>query len=124
MVVNKMSKTLQKDSKYARADTNGDSVLSDAELDAELSREQKRIRMDNADKKADQIRVLIWFQSIATVVFVAILTFPEFVPESRLDHLVSVSTTFIIAQLGIIGSYIAGNTIEKVKENGNGTRDH
>mgnify|MGYP001335635070 FL=1 len=124
MVVNKMSKTLQKDSKYARADTNGDSVLSDAELDAELSREQKRIRMDNADKKADQIRVLIWFQSIATVAFVAILTFPEFVPESRLDHLVSVSTTFIIAQLGIIGSYIAGNTIEKVKENGNGTRDH
>tara|TARA_R110002020_G_scaffold73546_1_gene188697 strand:- start:10874 stop:11248 length:375 start_codon:yes stop_codon:yes gene_type:complete len=124
MVVNKMSKTLQKDSKYARADTNGDSVLSDAELDAELAREQKRIRMDNADKKADQIRVLIWFQSIATVAFVAILTFPEFVPESRLDHLVSVSTTFIIAQLGIIGSYIAGNTIEKVKENGNGTRDH
>ena len=119
-----MSKTLQKDSKYARADTNGDSVLSDAELDAELSREQKRIRMDNADKKADQIRVLIWFQSIATVAFVAILTFPEFVPEARLDHLVSVSTTFIIAQLGIIGSYIAGNTIEKVKENGNGTRDH
>tara|TARA_R100001224_G_scaffold28849_1_gene15803 strand:+ start:117 stop:491 length:375 start_codon:yes stop_codon:yes gene_type:complete len=124
MVVNKMSKTLQKDSKYAKADTNGDSVLSDAELDAELAREQKRIRMDNADKKADQIRVLIWFQSIATVAFVAILTFPEFVPESRLDHLVSVSTTFIIAQLGIIGSYIAGNTIEKVKENGNGTRDH
>ena len=124
MVVNKMSKTLQKDSKYARADTNGDSVLSDAELDAELAREQKRIRMDNADKKADQIRILIWFQSIATVAFVAILTFPEFVPESRLDHLVSVSTTFIIAQLGIIGSYIAGNTIEKVKENGNGTRDH
>ena len=124
MVVNKMSKTLQKDSKYAKADTNGDSVLSDVELDAELAREQKRIRMDNADKKADQIRLLIWFQSIATVAFVAILTFPEFVPESRLDHLVSVSTTFIIAQLGIIGSYIAGNTIEKVKENGDGTRNH
>ena len=70
--------------------------------------------MENADKKADQIRMLIWFQSVATVLFVAILTFPEFVPESRLDHLVSVSTTFIIAQLGIIGSYIAGTTIEKV----------
>ena len=111
-----MAKTLEKGSKYAKADTNGDSVLSDAELDAELAREQKRIRMENADKKADQIRMIIWFQSIAKVAFVAILTFPEFVPESRLDHLVSVSTTFIIAQLGIIGSYIAGTTIEKVKE--------
>ena len=110
-------KKLEKGSVWAKADTNGDNILSDAELDAQLEREQKRIRMDNADKKADQIRLLIWFQSIATVAFVAILTFPEFVPETRLDHLVSVSTTFIIAQLGIIGSYIAGNTIEKVKEN-------
>ena len=116
MDVVKMTKTLQKDSKYAKADKNGDSVISDSELDAELARESKRIRMENADKKADQIRMVIWFQSVATVLFVAILTFPEFVPESRLDHLVSVSTTFIIAQLGIIGSYIAGTTIEKVKE--------
>jgi hypothetical protein len=116
MDVYKMTKTLQKDSKYAKADTNGDSVLSDSELDAQLAREEKRIQIENMDKKSDSIRVLIWFQSVATVLFVAILTFPEFVPESRLDHLVPVSTTFIIAQLGIIGSYIAGTTIEKVKE--------
>ena len=32
-----MTKTLQKDSKYAKADTNGDSVLSDSELDARIS---------------------------------------------------------------------------------------
>ena len=114
MDVFKMTKTLQKDSKYAKADTNGDSVLSDS--DAQLAREEKRIQIENMDKKSDSIRVLIWFQSVATVLFVAILTFPEFVPESRLDHLVPVSTTFIIAQLGIIGSYIAGTTIEKVKE--------
>ena len=59
MDVFKMTKTLQKDSKYAKADKNGDSVISDSELDAELARESKRIRMENADKKADQIRMLI-----------------------------------------------------------------
>tara|TARA_X000001036_G_scaffold132720_2_gene125612 strand:+ start:3837 stop:4187 length:351 start_codon:yes stop_codon:yes gene_type:complete len=115
-----MDKKLDPNSRFHKADTNGDHVLTDAELDAELAREEKRIQIENMDKKSDSIRILIYFQSISTVVFVAILTFPEFVPESRLDHLVSVSTTFIIAQLGIIGSYIAGTTIEKVKENKEG----
>ena len=106
-------KTLEPDSKYNKADTNGDNVISDRELDLVL--EEKRLKIDDDNKKRDMIRALIWFQSIATVLFVAVLTFPEFVPESRLDHLVGVSTTFIIAQLGIIGSFIAGTTIEKVK---------
>ena len=109
-------KKLEKDSKYNQADANGDNVISDRELDLLL--EEKKLKIDDDNKKRDMIRALIWFQSIATIVFVAVLTFPEFVPESRLDHLVGVSTTFIIAQLGIIGSFIAGTTIEKVKGQG------
>ena len=106
-------KTLEPDSKYNKADTNNDNVISDRELDLVL--EEKRLKIDDDNKKRDMIRALIWFQSVATIAFVAVLTFPEFVPESRLSHLVGVSTTFIIAQLGIIGSFIAGTTIEKVK---------
>ena len=108
-------KKLDPKSKYNEADINNDGIITKEELDDQLSREERRIKMENADKKADQIRVLIWFQSIATVAFVAVLTFPNFVPESRLDALVSISTTFIISQLGIIGSFIAGTTIEKIK---------
>ena len=50
-----MKKTLEKDSAWSKADTNGDNVVSDAELDAALAREEKRIRMDNNDKKEDQL---------------------------------------------------------------------
>ena len=112
-------KKLDPESKLNKADTNGDNIVTDAEiarLDAELDREERRIRMDNADKKEDQIRVLIWFQSIATVAFVAVLTFQELVPESRLDHLVGVSSTFIISNLGIIGSYIGASAWTKSRE--------
>ena len=112
-------KKLDPESKLNKADTNGDNIVTDAEiarLDAELDREERRIRMDNADKKEDQIRILIWFQSIAIVAFVAVLTFPEFVPESRLDHLVGVSSTFIISNLGIIGSYIGASAWTKSRE--------
>ena len=111
-------KTLEKDSAWSKADTNGDNVVSDAELDAALAREEKRIRMDNNDKKEDQIRLLIWFQSVCTVAFVIVLVIPEVIPESRLDHLAGISSTFIISNLGIIGSYIGASAWTKAKENG------
>ena len=113
-----MKKTLEKDSAWSKADTNGDNVVSDAELDAALAREEKRIRMDNNDKKEDQIRLLIWFQSVCTVSFVIVLVIPEVIPESRLDHLAGISSTFIISNLGIIGSYIGASAWTKSKENG------
>ncbi len=116
--VDEPQKKLDPKSRFHKADTNGDHVLTDEELDAELAREERRIRMENSDKKEDQIRLLIWFQSIATVAFVAILTVPEFVPESRLQHLASVATTFLISQLGIIGGYVGANAWAKSKENG------
>tara|TARA_B100001029_G_scaffold139335_1_gene118599 strand:+ start:1456 stop:1803 length:348 start_codon:yes stop_codon:yes gene_type:complete len=111
-----LTKKLDPKSRFSKADTNGDNILTDEELDAELNREERRIRMENSDKKEDQIRLLIWFQSIATVLFVAILTIPEVVPESRLDHLVGVATTFILSQLGIIGGYVGANAWAKSKE--------
>jgi len=118
VVAHKMKKTLEKDSAWSKADTNGDNVVSDAELDAALAREEKRIRMDNNDKKEDQIRLLIWFQSICTVAFVIVLVIPEVIPESRLNHLAGISSTFIISNLGIIGSYIGASAWTKAKENG------
>ena len=109
-----MKKTLEKDSAWSKADTNGDNVVSDAELDAALAREEKRIRMDNNDKKEE----LIWFQSVCTVAFVIVLVIPEVIPESRLNILAGISSTFIISNLGIIGSYIGASAWTKAKENG------
>jgi|TARA_X000001388_G_C2222039_1_gene119654 hypothetical protein len=113
-------KKLEKGSAWAKADTNGDNILSDAEINAEmakLSREETRLRIQDDNAKRDMIRMLIWFQTICTTVVVAILIFPEFVPESRLDHLIPVSTTFILSQFGCISGFILGTTIEKVKAN-------
>lgn len=106
-------KTLEADSKYNKADTNGDNVISDRELD--LAIEEKKLRIQDDNSKRDMIRHLIWFQSICTTLVVGILIFPELVPESRLDHLIPVMTTFILSQFGCISGFILGTTIEKVK---------
>tara|TARA_R110001592_G_scaffold339976_1_gene627934 strand:- start:38 stop:385 length:348 start_codon:yes stop_codon:yes gene_type:complete len=106
-------KRLDPQSKFNKADVNGDDVISDTELDLVIEEKKLRIQDDNA--KRDMIRHLIWFQTICTTVVVGILIFPEFVPESRLDHLIPVSTTFILSQFGCISGFILGTTIEKIK---------
>ena len=113
-----MAKKLQPDSRFASADINNDGVCTDEELNAQLDREERRIRMENNDKKDDMIRHLIWFQSICTTLVVAALIFPELIPESRLQHLVGIASTFILSQLGIIGGFVGANAWSKSKENG------
>ena len=110
-------KKLEKGSAWNDLDANQDGIISDNEIDARLAREEKRLRIDDDNKKRDMIRALIWFQTICTTIVVGILIFPEFVPESRLDHLIPVSTTFILSQFGCISGFILGTTIEKVKAN-------
>ncbi len=112
-----MKKTLEKNSRFAKADVNSDGCLTDDEIDHQLEVEEKRLRIQDDNAKRDMIRRLIWFQTICTTVVVGILIFPEFVPESRLDHLIPVSTTFILSQFGCISGFILGTTIEKVKAN-------
>ena len=112
-----MIKKLDKNSRFHKADANGDHILTDEEIDAQLAREEKRLRIQDDNAKRDMIRALIWFQTICTTIVVGILIFPEFVPESRLDHLIPVSTTFILSQFGCISGFILGTTIEKVKAN-------
>ena len=52
-----MSKTLQADSIWAEADTDGDGVVTDAEI--ELF--ERRVRFENEDKKEDAQRNMAWF---------------------------------------------------------------
>ena len=49
-----MSKKLQKDSKYEVADSDGDGIVTDAEMD----RHATWIRLENEDKQADTQRMM------------------------------------------------------------------
>ena len=54
-----MTKKLEKGSAWDKADTNGDNIITDAELDAQLAREERKLRMENNDKK--KISKGTWF---------------------------------------------------------------
>ena len=50
-------KKLQKDSEYAHLDLDGDGIVTDEELDLD----ERMMRLENEDKKADAQRNMAWF---------------------------------------------------------------
>ena len=62
-------KKLQVDSKYAMADTDGDGIITDEEMD----RHERWIRLENEDKLMDTQRVMAWLAMSVTIVAVLII---------------------------------------------------
>ena len=57
-------KTLENGSKYESFDADGDGVVTDAELeqaDKTMELEQKRLEIENRDKREDAQRAMAWF---------------------------------------------------------------
>ena len=104
-------KTLQKDSKYAKADTNGDGIVSDKELEIR----ERMVLLENRDKK----RHLVWFSAITVTVFIIVLMTPV-VPIDRIDHLSGIGEIWILSNMGIIGSFIGFNQLAKRGNKGEG----
>jgi hypothetical protein len=57
-------KTLENGSKYESLDTDGDGIISDAEMaqaDKLMDIEEKRLMIENRDKREDSQRNMAWF---------------------------------------------------------------
>ncbi len=101
-------KKLEKGSKYAKADTNGDGIVSDKELEIK----ERMVLLENRDKKEDQQRWLVWFSAITVTVFIVVLMTP-FIPIERIDHLSGIAEIWILSNMGIIGSFIGFNQLAR-----------
>ena len=101
-------KTLEKGSKYETADTNGDNIVSDKELEIK----ERMILLENRDKKEDQQRWLVWFSAMTVTAFIVVLMTP-LIPIDRIDHLSGIAEIWILSNMGIIGSFIGFNQLAK-----------
>ena len=111
-----MTKKLEKGSAWDKADTNGDNIITDAELDAQLAREERKLRMENNDKKEDQLRYMVWFSMVTVTGLIVAVLIPGLIPVERLDHIGPILSTFLISNMGVIGSFIAMSAWSKTKE--------
>ena len=101
-------KKLQKGSIWEEADTNGDDIVSDKELEIK----ERMILLENRDKKEDQQRWLVWFSAMTVTVFIVVLMTP-IIPIDRIDHLSGIAEIWILSNMGIIGSFIGFNQLAK-----------
>ena len=101
-------KKLQKGSIWEKADSNGDGVVSDKELEIR----ERMVLLENRDKKEDQQRWLVWFSALTVTVFIVVLMTP-LIPIDRIDHLSGIAEIWILSNMGIIGSFIGFNQLAR-----------
>tara|TARA_R110002074_G_scaffold122549_1_gene257186 strand:+ start:428 stop:754 length:327 start_codon:yes stop_codon:yes gene_type:complete len=103
-------KKLQVDSKYAMADTDGDGIITDEEMD----RHERWIRLENEDKLMDTQRIMAWLAMSVTIVAVIIL-FTPIVSAEKMQSAASFLNTFIVAQLGVVVGFMGATALSKTK---------
>ena len=105
-----MSKKLQADSKYAVADTDGDGIITDEEMD----RHERWIRLENEDKLMDTQRIMAWVAMIVTILSVVLLLTP-IISADRMDAVSGFLNTFIVAQVGVVVGFMGATALSKTK---------
>ena len=108
-----MSKKLQKGSQYEKFDLDGDGVVSDQEL----LRSEHMIRLENSDKMQDQQRMLCWVSSISSIILIVLVMSPA-IPDARVEMVTALLSTYVVANLGIVATFMGTTAFTRSKENG------
>ena len=108
-----MSKKLQKGSQYEQFDLDGDGIVSDEER----SRSQHMIRLENSDKMQDQQRMLCWVSSISSIILIILVMSPV-IPDTRVEMVTALLSTYVVANLGIVATFMGTTAFTRSKENG------
>jgi hypothetical protein len=106
-------KKLQKGSKYDQFDLDGDGIVSDEEL----SRSEHMIRLENSDKMQDQQRMLCWVSSVSSILLIVLVMSPV-IPDARVEMVTALLSTYVVANLGIVATFMGTTAFTRSKENG------
>ena len=94
-----MQKKLQKKSKFAEYDEDGDGIVSDAEL---MHVKEIKATEDNLRKNLAQLRMARY-----TLIGMGVFTGAcFFIPIDRLEAMSDISNLFYISGAGIVGTYM------------------
>ena len=108
-----MSKKLQKGSQYEQSDLDGDGIVSDEEL----SRSEHMMRLENSDKMQDQQRMLCWVSSVSSIILIVLVMSPV-IPDTRVEMVTALLSTYVVANLGIVATFMGTTAFTRSKENG------
>ena len=103
-------KKLQPDSKYAGFDKNGDGIVTDEEFEMD----QKLMRMENEDKKADAQRNMAWFALGGMLLYPFAVVIASWVGlETAGKILGDMAPTYFVSVAAIVAAFYAKEAIAK-----------
>ena len=106
-------KKLEKDSQYAKYDVDGDGVVTDEELDLD----ERMMRLENEDKKADAQRNMAWFALAGMLLYPACVVISViFGIESAAKILGDLAGVYFIAVAGIVAAFFGAQALVKTKK--------
>ena len=107
-----MSKTLQEDSIWADADSDGDGVVTDAEI--ELF--ERRIRFENEDKKEDAQRNMAWFALAGMLLYpFSVVLAAALSLSSAANILGDMAATYFVSVAAIVAAFYGKEAYAKSK---------
>jgi len=108
-----MSKQLEKGSEYDKFDTDHDGIVTDAEL----SKSERMITIENMDKMADQQRVMAWAALVFPPIIIAYMA-SELVSLEKVNALNGLATTYCAAMGTIVVAFMAAQAYIRGKAEG------
>jgi hypothetical protein len=105
-----MTKQLEKNSTYNQFDTDHDGVVTDAEL----SRSERMMMIENMDKMADQQRVMSWAALVLPPALIAFLA-SNLVSLEKVNALNGLVTTYCAAMGTIVVAFMAAQAYVRGK---------
>ena len=108
-------KKLEKDSQYAKYDVDGDGVVTDEELDLD----ERMMRLENEDKKADAQRNMAWFALAGMLLYPALVVISIL---TGLDKAASIlgdmAATYFVSVAAIVAAFFGKEAYIKSKNQG------
>ncbi len=101
-------KKLQKGSQYAHLDIDGDGIVTDEELDMD----ERMMRLENEDKKADAQRNMAWYALAGMLLYpVCVVASVLFGIDQAAKILGDMAGVYFIAVAGIVAAFFGAQAI-------------
>ena len=103
-------KKLEKDSQYEHLDLDGDGIVTDEELDLD----ERMMRLENEDKKADAQRNMAWFALFGMSLYPFAVVIASWIGLDQAGKILGdMAPTYFVSVAAIVAAFYAKEAIAK-----------
>jgi len=103
-------KRLEKDSQYEHHDLDGDGIVTDEELDLD----ERMMRLENEDKKADAQRNMAWFALFGMLLYPFAVVIASWIGLDQAGKILGdMAPTYFVSVAAIVAAFYAKEAIAK-----------